>query len=116
MGYETYVPQRGPSSGKSTIRILRNGDISVSPAVYDQWFKKAEFVELMFDPQNKKVGLKPRSKASKATYKLRKSPQGGARRYVSGGQFLANYGVSVSKSRSFETKWNERQKLVEFGV
>ena len=60
MGFETYVPQRGPSSGKSTIRVLRNGDLSISPAVYEQWFDKAGYVELLFDPQNKKVGLKPR--------------------------------------------------------
>jgi len=116
MGFETYVPQRGPSSGKSTIRILRNGDISVSPAVHEQYFKKADYVELMFDPQNKKVGLKPRSKSSKSTYKLRLSPQGGARRYISGGQFLATYGITFTKARSFDAKWNERQKLVEFTV
>ena len=116
MGYEIYVPQRGPSSGKSTIRILRNGDLSVSPAVYEKWFGRADYVELMFDTQNKKVGMKPRTKPSKSTYKLRESPQGGARRYVSGGQFLANYGVTITKAKSFDAKWNERQKVVEFSV
>lgn len=114
MGFETYVPQRGPSSSKSSIRILRNGDISVSPGAYDTWFKGADYVELLYDPKRKKVGLKPRPKSGKSTYKLRRSPQGGARRYVSGGQFLANYGIRVTKARSFEAKWNDAQKVVEF--
>ncbi|MFN2421217.1 MAG: hypothetical protein ABR527_07530 [Gemmatimonadota bacterium] len=116
MAYETYVPQRGPSGGKSTVRVLRNGDLSISPSVYDQYFNRANYVELMFDPNNKKVGLKPRSKPTKATYKLRESPQGGARRYVSAGQFLANYGVKVTKAKSYDVKWNEREKLVEFAA
>ena len=116
MAYETYIPQRGPSGGKSTVRVLRNGDLSVSPAVYDQYFNRANYVELMFDPNNKRVGLKPRTKPTKATYKLRESPQGGARRYVSGGQFLATYGVSFNKAKSFDVKWNDREKVVEFAV
>ncbi len=116
MGYETYVPQRGPSSGKSTVRILRNGDFSVSPVVYDEHFKGAEHVELLYDPRRKKIGLKPRTKRSKSTYKLRRSPQGGERRYVSGAQFLANYGLRFSKARSFDVKWNARQKVLELSV
>jgi hypothetical protein len=116
MGFETYIPQRGPSSGKSTIRILKNGDFSISPALLDEHFGKANYVELMYNPQSKKIGLKPRTKSTKATYKLRESPQGGARRYVSGGQFLATYGISVNKAKSYEAKWNQRAKLVEFSI
>lgn len=116
MGFETYVPQRGPSSGKSTVRILGNGDFSISPAVYQQWFKKAKYVELLFDPRAKKVGLRPRSKPTKATYKLRESPQGGRRYYVSGGQFLESYGIRVNKAKSFDVKWNGSAKAVEFSV
>jgi len=116
MGYETYVPQRGPSSGKTTIRILRNGDFSISPAIYEEWFRKADYVELMYDPKGKKIALKPRAKSSKATYKLRLSPQGGARRYVSGGQFLAHHGIRFTKAKSFEGKWNPRLKVAEISI
>ena len=116
MGFETYIPQRGPSSGKSTIRILKNGDFSISPMVYDQWFDKANHVELMFDPQHRRIGLKPRPKSTKASYKVRESPQGGMRRYVSGGQFLDTYGVDVDKAKSFDAKWNEKEKLVEISL
>jgi len=116
VAFETYVPQRGPAAGKSTIRILKNGDFSISPAAYEKWFNKANYVELLFDPRSRKVGLKPRSKSTKASYKLRDSPQGGDRRYVSGSQFLASYGVDLGKAKSFEAKWNDSQKLVEFSV
>jgi hypothetical protein len=44
------------------------------------------------------------------------SPQGGDRRYISGSQFLESCGVDVRKARSFEAKWNNGQKLVEFSV
>lgn len=116
MAFETYVPQRGPSVGKPSIRILKNGQLSISPAAYDKWFKKANYVELLFDSRARRVGLKPRSKPTKATYKLRLSPQGGDRRYVSGARFLESYGVDVRKAKSFEAKWNAGQKLVEFGL
>jgi hypothetical protein len=44
------------------------------------------------------------------------SPQGGDRRYVSGSQFLESYGVDLRKSKEFDVKWNDSQKLVEFSV
>lgn len=116
MSFETYVPQRGPSSEKSTIRILRNGDLSISPSVYENWFGKAGYVELLFDARARKVGLRPRRKPTKATYKLRESPQGGRRFYVSGGQFLHKYGINMSKAKSFEAKWNAGAKVVEFSA
>jgi hypothetical protein len=116
VAFETYVPQRGPSAGKSTIRILKNGNFSISPAAYEKWFRKSNYVELLFDARSRKVGLRPRSKSTKASYKLRMSPQGGDRRYISGSQFLESCGVDVRKARSFEAKWNNGQKLVEFSV
>ena len=116
MAFETYVPQRGRASGKSTIRILKSGDLSVSPDVYEQWFRRAGHVELLFDPKGKKIGLRPRAKPSRASYKLRESPQGGDRYYVSAGRFLDHYGISHHKARGFEVKWNGRQKVVELSV
>ena len=116
MPFETYIPQRGPSSGKSTVRILKSGDISVSPGAYDEWFDGANHVELLYDSRSKKVGLRPRRKPTKASYKLRESAQGGRRRYVSGSQFLGTVGVKVNKARSFDAKWNAAEKLVEFSV
>jgi hypothetical protein len=116
MGFETYIPQRGPSSGKSTIRILRNGDLSVSPAVYEKWFGKAGYTELLYDAKAGKIGLKPRTQPTKATYKLRESPQGGLRYYVSAGRFMQAYGISVRKAKSFEARWNDKAKVIEFSV
>lgn len=116
MAFETYVPQRGPSAGRSTIRILKSGDFSISPGAYQQWFDKANHVELLYDPKSRKIGLKPRRKPTKASYKLRESPQGGQRRYVSGTQFLDAYGISVGKARSFEARWNDKAGVVEFKV
>ena len=116
MPYETYVPQRGRAGGKSTVRILRNGVISVGGGAYDQWFGGASHVELMFDGRGRKVGLKPRRKPTKATYKLRESPQGGTSRYVSAGRFLETYGVKVAKAQTFDAQWNEKEGVVEFKV
>lgn len=116
MGFETYVPKRGPSGSKSEVRILKSGDLSISGATHAEWFDGANYVELLFDPKGKKVGLRPRKRPTKASYKLRESPQGGDRRYVSGGQFLETYGISVGKATSYESKWNEREALVEFAV
>ena len=116
MAFETYVPQRGRSAGKSTIRVLKNGNFSISAAAYQKWFDKANYVELLFDSRSRKVGLRPRNKPTRASYKLRESPQGGDRRYVSGTQFLESYGVKLRKARSFDAKWNDRLKLGEFSL
>jgi hypothetical protein len=96
--------------------VLKNGNFSISAAAYREWFDKAEYVELLFDPRARRVGLRPRGKSTRASYKLRKSPQGGDRRYVSGAQFLESYGIRLRKARSFDAKWNARQKLVEFSL
>ena len=77
---------------------------------------KANYVELLFDSRARKVGLRPRNKPTRASYKLRESPQGGELRYVSGMQFLESCGVRLRKARSFDAKWNDRQKLVEFSL
>lgn len=116
MAFETYVPQRGRSAGKSTIRVLKNGNFSISSTAYQKWFDKASYVELLFDARSRKVGLRPRNKPTRASYKLRESPQGGDRKYVSGARFLESYGVRLRKARSFDAKWNDRQKLVEFSL
>jgi hypothetical protein len=118
MAFETYVPQRGPGGAGAwpAVRILKNGDLSITPTAYEQWFRGANYVELLYYPRSNKVGLRPRKKPTKATYKLRASPQGGERRYVSGRQFLANYGVKTTKAKTLDAKWNEREGLVEATV
>ena len=117
MAYETYVPQRGrAASGKPVIRILKNGDLSVSPMVQKEFFKGASHVELLYDSRTKKVGLKPRKKPTKASYKLRPSPQGGNRYYVSAGSFLEHYGIGAKKARTHEASWNKRAGVAEFSV
>lgn len=116
MAFKTYVPRRGPRGGNATIRILKNGTISVSPAAHQEWFGGAEYVELLYDPKTSKIALKPRRKPTKATYKLRLSPQGGDRRYVSASQFLEHLGIRVDKSRTVDAKWNARQGVVELSA
>jgi len=106
LAFETYVPQRGRSAGKSTIRVLKNGNFSISAAAYQKWFDKANYVELLFDSRARKGGLRPRNKPTRASYKLRESPT----------QFLESCGVRLRKARSFDAKWNDRQKLVEFSL
>ena len=58
MAFKTYVPQRGPSVGKPSIRVLKNGTCSISATAYEKWFNKASYVELLFDPRARKIGLK----------------------------------------------------------
>ncbi|HJU87680.1 MAG TPA: hypothetical protein VJ788_09955 [Gemmatimonadota bacterium] len=96
--------------------MLKNGNFSISAAAYQKWFDGASHVELLFDSRGRKVGLKPRRKPTKASYKLRNSPQGGDRKYVSGAQFLESCGLKLRKAHSFDARWNDRQKLVEFAL
>lgn len=117
MPFETYVPRRGPGKAeKPTIRILKSGDFSISPAAYDEFFGGAKHAELLYDPKSKKIGIKPRRKPTKASYKIRESPQGGSRRYISGSQFLEHYGIEVDKAKSLEASWNQKDKLVAVSV
>lgn len=113
MAFKTYVPRRGPRGVSATIRILKNGAISVSPTAHREWLGGAEYVELLYDPKTRKIALKPRKRPTKATYKLRVSPQGGDRRYVSAGQFLDHLGVKVAKARTVDAKRNRRAGVVE---
>ena len=115
MPFETYVPSRGRgSSDKPTIRVTKNGQFSISAVAYEQLLNKANHVELLFDPRSGKVGLRPRGKATKASYKVRASPQGGNRRYVSAQKFLEHFGIEVKKASTFEVGWNKKERAAEF--
>lgn len=115
MPFETYVPQRGRKAKKKpvdlTVKILKNGDFSISSAVYESFFQNAANAELAYDARAKKVGIRPRKAKTKASYKLRKV---GGRRYISGSQFLENYGIRLRRTRSYDARWNGKAKLVEF--
>ena len=92
------------------------GHVSPQEATQLTTSRKAAPTTVLFDPKGKKIGLRPRSKPSRATYKLRESPQGGDRYYISAGRFLDHYGISHQKARGFEARWNGRQKVVELSV
>ena len=101
MPFETYVPKRGPKkTGPSAIKILKNGDLSINPSAVGDFFKGVQYVELLYDSKGERIGLRPKRRATKATYKLRESPQGGDRRYVSAGKFLDHFGITVKKAQT----------------
>lgn len=94
-----------------TIRVLESGELSIGPEACRAFFHEAHHVELLFDPERGRIGLRPRTKPTRASYKLR--PQGGRRRYVHAVQFLEHYGIEEVRGRRLPARWNDRAGVVE---
>lgn len=97
-----------------TIRVLESGELSIGPAVCRAFLAGVRHVELLFDPDRERIGLRPRTRPTRASYKLR--PQGGRRRYVHAGQFLEHYEIEDARGRRLPARWNDRAGVVEVAL
>lgn len=99
---------------ESTIRVLESGELSIGPEAWRALLDEAAHVELLFDPERERIGLRPRERPTRASYKLRR--QGGRRRYVHAVQFLEHYGLDEARGRRLPARWNDRVGIVEVSV
>src|SRR5712692_3591045 len=98
MGFELYKKQRA-SSDEETVSISSVGIITFSPALVEKHLSDLGFVELYYDQQSKKIGVKPVKTETEYAYKL---VEQGKRKAVSGSGFLNNYKIIEKTNDRFK--------------
>lgn len=99
---------------EAKIRVLECGEMSIGREAWETLFGGVRYVELLFDRERGRIGLRPRRRPTRASLRLR--TQGGRRRYVHAVRFLEWFGIEEVRGRSLPARWNEREGLVEADV
>lgn len=109
MAFEVFEGRGRTASGTPTVSIRKNGALALNAAALDAWFKGQDYAVLMYDPDTKRIGVRPVAEKSKSAYKLQRVGQGG---HVNAKSFLTHYTIDHAKSQSFPAEWDEQAKAV----
>ena len=93
-----------------TLTIGKSGSISFNNASIEKWLKEVTHVQLLFDADGERIGVKPVSEDAEHTYLLRLLKGGG--RQVSGSGFLKYYSIPHDETRRLSAEWDERAAAV----
>lgn len=108
MAYKLFKPEIGFGKGKATISIRKNS-INFSRKVSRQYLNGISYVELYFDEDNKKIGIKPLSEKTDTCYAVK----GEKGKWMRAKDFLQFYHCSTGQAKRYEAQWNEETKLLE---
>lgn len=105
--------EKNSKSTCPTISISPSGSIGINTAALEKFFKEAKGVELYFDPEEDRIGIKPHKKASDRLYPLHKRGDTSKSASLSGRGFLKHFGVDIEEMQRFLPAWNKKEELVE---
>ena len=119
MTFEKYTP---PKKGRKTaskppqVKILKSGIVSFNAPAYGQYLKGAKFVELFYDSDAKKIGLRPKKYPTKSGFPIKAVGKGKATYRVNTKPVFERYGIDASTKKSVKPVWNEGEALLEISV
>lgn len=108
MAFQTYIPMKRRPSDKAFVRITKGGILQLSPIVIDSHFSKIDIVQLLFDPESRRIAIKPLHQPEESALKLRK-PQRAAGAHISARGFLEHFKIAVPENSQMieEPTWDE---------
>ena len=116
MAYQQY--KRGNNYGLikfAAVSITKNGCISLNKKCTHEFFEGCNQVELYYDEEDKKIGLKPLDSKTANSYNIiRKDSVQHTTIY--GKAFLKHFGLLSGTRTVHAAKWNEEVGLVEVSV
>lgn len=115
MSFETYIPRQGRRDPDPMVSINAAGTLSINAAATDRWLAKTKAVQLLFDPNARKVAVKPVPADSEHSLKLRR-PARAAGTQVSAQGFLDYYKIKMPKAQRFPVEWNEAAQALVFSL
>ena len=119
MPFEKYSP---PKKGRKAIekppsaKILKSGIVSLNASAYKQFMPGAKFVELFFDSDARKIGLKPKKYPVKAGFPIKAVGKGKATYRVNTKPLFERYGIEVHEKKTVKPVWNGAEGLLEIGL
>lgn len=110
MTFELYKKTRTRTQG-DTVSITSAGMIVIDRTLAVKYLNGCEYVQLYYDPTEKKVGIKPLRSRDRYSVKLVRQAQDSERAMVSGRGFLNAYKLAVSEK---EGKFKKQQCAARF--
>ncbi len=99
MGFEVFDRGRRAPSKAPTFAVQKRGILSFNDASH-KLIGEAQFVELLFDPDDRVIALRP-SEETPRTYMVRAPEKSPGVRVVSATSFVQHYDIDVSVSRRY---------------
>jgi len=119
MPYEKFAP---PKKGRKVapmppqVKVLKGGIVSLNAPAYEEFLRGAKHVELFFDADAKKIGLKPKKYPTKAGFPIKAVGKGKATYRVNIKPLFEHYGIDAGDKRSVEANWDESEGLLEIAL
>lgn len=91
------------ATGEPFITIRSNGTFGISKSCYQKFFSGYPYVELFFNPKQRKIGFRPVKEKTPKSYKItsyKKRPV----YTVAGARFLKSLGIQIGKLRRFRAE------------
>jgi hypothetical protein len=111
LAYELFSRKR-THGGPAAVSVTKYGNFLVNSTALAN-FEKRPYLQLYWNKEEGKVGLKPLKTNEGNSYHLNYSPKGSVAS-VSGVAFLKHIGYSYKETKSFPATWNVKDGLLEF--
>ena len=118
MPFEKFVPEKKSTAVKkpAEAKILKGGQISLNATAYEEFLKGATHVELFYDAEAKKIGLKPKKYGTKAAFKLRVVGRNKATYRINAQPLIEHYKLVSGSKTSVAPAWNNSEGMLELSL
>ena len=108
--------KKGGKLGNPSVSITTAGQIGLSSACVEKYFKGRHYVLLYGDKEAKTIGIKPIEKHQDNAFKISYSENANSGS-LSGHSFLNYLGINYkSKTNRYTPEWNDKQKMLIFKI
>lgn len=112
MAFETFKRQRAPVSREPTVTIQKRGMLSMNAPAYAE-LESPEAVELMFDREERLIGLRKVDPSTEHAYVVRPLGKGGNNWLISGRAFTGYYDIPVGVARRWPARMDDDVLVVD---
>jgi hypothetical protein len=102
LAFELYEGTRGTTEAEE-VSITATGNIVISPRLTEKYFSDAEFVELYFDAETRRIGIKPLKKETEHSLRLNQ-PAKSKRKMFSGRGLLKSHKLFLNDKGEVEAR------------
>lgn len=98
MTFETFEKQRQPPTTEPAVTLQKKGSFALNASAFDV-LGKPEAVELLYDRDERLIGLRPALSENPNSYPVRPVKPGSRSYIVAGTAFAKHYGIELGHAR-----------------
>jgi len=102
---------KNTSSSFPKITLTKCNSLGINAACVDKYFKDAKALELYYDGDSNRIGLKPFKKTDDHMYVIKRKE--GQSASISCGGLIKHFGIQNTGTRRYIPAWNNKEKLLE---